>query len=104
MGMLLGNTRGSEFVIVDVFSLPIVGTETRVNAQEGGYEYIVEHQRQSALLGLSERIVGWYHSHPGHGCWLSRIDVETQRMNQLHQDPFLSIVVSTQFQPIRSIL
>jgi hypothetical protein len=22
--------------------------------------------------------VGWYHSHPGYGCWLSGIDVGTQ--------------------------
>ena len=28
--------------------------------------------------GRAENIVGWYHSHPGYGCWLSGIDVGTQ--------------------------
>ena len=24
-------------------------------------------------------VVGWYHSHPGYGCWLSGVDVNTQQ-------------------------
>jgi COP9 signalosome complex subunit 5 len=40
-----------------------------------------------------ENVLGWYHSHPGYGCWLSGIDVSTQRMNQQYQDPWLAIVV-----------
>ena len=38
-------------------------------------------------------MVGWYHSHPGYGCWLSGIDVNTQSLNQQFQDPWLAIVV-----------
>jgi proteasome lid subunit RPN8/RPN11 len=41
-----------------------------------------------------ENVVGWYHSHPGYGCWLSGIDVATQKTNQMFQDPFLAVVVS----------
>jgi 26S proteasome regulatory subunit N11 len=26
-----------------------------------------------------EMVVGWYHSHPGFGCWLSGVDVNTQQ-------------------------
>ena len=37
--------------------------------------------------------MGWYHSHPGYGCWLSGIDCSTQMMQQKFQDPFLAIVV-----------
>ena len=40
-----------------------------------------------------ENVIGWYHSHPGYGCWLSGIDVSTQMLNQQYQDPFLAIVV-----------
>ena len=25
----------------------------------------------------AEVVVGWYHSHPGFGCWLSFVDVKT---------------------------
>lgn len=45
-------------------------------------------------VGRKENVVGWYHSHPGYGCWLSGIDVSTQMTNQAFQDPFLSVVVS----------
>lgn len=27
-----------------------------------------------------EMVVGWYHSHPGFGCWLSGVDVNTQQV------------------------
>ena len=25
-------------------------------------------------------VVGWYHSHPGFGCWLSGTDINTQQV------------------------
>lgn len=37
--------------------------------------------------------MGWYHSHPGYGCWLSGIDVTTQMLNQQYQEPFLAVVI-----------
>lgn len=43
-----------------------------------------------------ENAIGWYHSHPGYGCWLSGIDVSTQMLNQQFQEPFVAIVVSIQ--------
>ena len=38
-------------------------------------------------------MVGWYHSHPGYGCWLSGIDVSTQMLNQQFTEPFLAVVI-----------
>jgi proteasome lid subunit RPN8/RPN11 len=26
----------------------------------------------------TEVVVGWYHSHPSFGCWLSSVDINTQ--------------------------
>lgn len=46
-----------------------------------------------------ENAIGWYHSHPGYGCWLSGIDVSTQMLNQNFQEPFVAIVVD----PVRTI-
>lgn len=40
-----------------------------------------------------ENAIGWYHSHPGYGCWLSGIDVSTQMLNQQFQEPFVAVVV-----------
>ena len=28
-------------------------------------------------------VVGWYHSHPGFGCWLSGVDINTQQVINL---------------------
>lgn len=47
----------------------------------------------------THHIVGWYHSHPSFGCWLSGIDVNTQELFQRSADPFLAIVVD----PIKSV-
>ncbi len=50
-------------------------------------------------IGRKENIVGWYHSHPGYGCWLSGIDCSTQMLNQQFQEPFLAVVVD----PVRTM-
>ncbi|OBZ70510.1 26S proteasome non-ATPase regulatory subunit 14 [Grifola frondosa] len=45
----------------------------------------VDHVFQQKMVdmlkqtGRSETVVGWYHSHPGFGCWLSSVDVNTQQ-------------------------
>ncbi|POI25845.1 hypothetical protein CIB84_010406, partial [Bambusicola thoracicus] len=43
-------------------------------------------------VGRLENAIGWYHSHPGYGCWLSGIDVSTQMLNQQFQEPFVAVV------------
>ena len=43
MGMLQGKVMGDTFVIVDTFALPVEGTETRVNAAEGAYPYMISY-------------------------------------------------------------
>jgi len=55
------------------------------------YGVFVDEEKQAGRL---ENAIGWYHSHPGYGCWLSGIDVNTQINNQTYQDPFVAVVVS----------
>ena len=93
MGVMQGKVIGDTFIVIDAFALPVEGTETRVNAQAEAYEYMVDFLETSKLAGRHENIVGWYHSHPGYGCWLSGIDVTTQMTNQRYQEPFLAVVV-----------
>ncbi|KAL1189958.1 COP9 signalosome complex subunit 5b [Cardamine amara subsp. amara] len=93
MGLMQGKTDGDAIIVMDAFALPVEGTETRVNAQADAYEYMVEYSQTNKLAGRLENVVGWYHSHPGYGCWLSGIDVSTQRLNQQHQEPFLAVVI-----------
>jgi COP9 signalosome complex subunit 5 len=99
MGLLQGRIRGDAFLLTDCFRLPVEGTETRVNAGESANEYMVEFTELNEETRFSNDLVcGWYHSHPGYGCWLSGIDVATQSLYQGHQDPFVAIVID----PLRS--
>lgn len=81
------------FIVLDSYALPVEATETRVNALGDAYGYVVQYLASLRKVGRNENIVGWYHSHPGYGCWLSRIDIGTQTQNQAFQDPFLAVVI-----------
>jgi COP9 signalosome complex subunit 5 len=93
MGLMLGYVQHETFIVTDALRLPVEGTETRVNAQSEADEYMVKFLEQSREAGQLENAVGWYHSHPGYGCWLSGIDVGTQATQQMFQDPFLAVVI-----------
>lgn len=93
MGLMQGYVDGTTLVVTDAFRLPVEGTETRVNAQDEANEYLVEYLKLCRDQGRMENVIGWYHSHPGYGCWLSGIDVSTQAMQQTFNDPFVAIVV-----------
>ena len=94
MGLMQGYTDGDTIVITDAFGLPVEGTETRVNAQEDANEYMIQYLQSSRDQGSrQENVVGWYHSHPGYGCWLSGIDVDTQKLQQQFNDPFVAVVI-----------
>lgn len=99
MGMLQGKVIQDTFIVMDSFALPVEGTETRVNAQAEAYEYMVDFADTNKSVHRLENVVGWYHSHPGYGCWLSGIDCGTQMLNQQYQEPFLAVVVD----PVRTM-
>jgi COP9 signalosome complex subunit 5 len=93
MGLMLGSVQGDTFIVTDSFRLPVEGTETRVNAQDEANEYMVNYLEKLRESGRPEVPVGWYHSHPGYGCWLSGIDVQTQALQQSYSEPFLAVVI-----------
>ncbi|KAI0264646.1 Mov34-domain-containing protein [Gloeopeniophorella convolvens] len=93
MGLMQGKVVGHSLVVMDSFALPVQGTETRVNAANEANEYMVQYIQESEKVGRLENAIGWYHSHPGYGCWLSGIDVNTQMNNQKFQDPFVAVVI-----------
>lgn len=99
MGLMQGKVDGDTFIVLDAFALPVEGTETRVNAGNEAIEYTNVYTELAAKVGRMENVVGWYHSHPGFGCWLSGIDVSTQMTNQLYQDPFMAVVID----PLKTI-
>merc|ERR1712086_1185763 len=44
-------------------------------------------------------VVGWYHSHPGFGCWLSGVDINTQQSFEALNQRAVAVVVD----PIQSV-
>lgn len=92
MGLMQGKIAGDTFIVTDAFRLPVEGTETRVNASEEANEYVIRYMESGRNNNRHENAVGWYHSHPGYGCWLSGIDVATQ-ITQQYQGPFLAVVI-----------
>lgn len=46
-----------------------------------------------------EMVVGWYHSHPGFGCWLSGVDVNTQQSFEALNQRAVAVVID----PIQSV-
>lgn len=94
MGLMTGYVSGTSLIVTDALRLPVEETETRVNAHEQAEEYMVNYLGMSREGGgRLENSVGWYHSHPGYGCWLSGIDVSTQLLHQTYEDPFVAVVI-----------
>ena len=53
----------------------------------------------SLLIYRPEVVVGWYHSHPGFGCWLSGVDINTQQSFEQLNPRAVAVVVD----PIQSV-
>lgn len=96
MGYIQGKVEGDTFFVFDTFILPVEASETRVVALEDSYSYITKYLEMASAVGRNEAAIGWYHSHPGYGCWLSGIDIATQRLQQA-AGPFVAIVVKPLF-------
>lgn len=98
MGYLRGKVIDNTVWVTDAYALPVEGTETRVNAGSEALEYQGKYEDLNEIIKKQEGVVGWYHTHPNYGPWLQGIDVNTQRLMQQVQDPFIAIVLD----PIRT--
>ena len=98
MGLMLGDYVDDYTVkCIDVFSMPQSGTETTIESIDEGFQVkMVEMLKQT---GRNEIVVGWYHSHPGFGCWLSSTDIGTQQTFEKQVPRTVAVVVD----PIQSV-
>ena len=98
MGLMLG-----EFVddftvrVIDVFAMPQSGTGVSVEAVDHVFQQKMMEMLQQT--GRPEAVVGWYHSHPGFGCWLSSVDINTQQSFEQLTPRAVAVVVD----PIQSV-
>ena len=92
MGLLLGTVYrhgGRDYVLVrDVVTTDLDASLVSVRFDRQGFEKLFESLDD---IGFDYLIVGWYHSHPGHGCFLSQTDVDTQV--SMFNRPFHSALV-----------
>jgi len=98
MGLMLGEFVDEYTIVVkDVFAMPQSGTGVSVEAVDPVFQMkMLEMLKQT---GRPEMVVGWYHSHPGFGCWLSGVDVNTQQSFEALNARAVAVVVD----PIQSV-
>jgi len=98
MGLMLGEFIDDYTIkVVDVFAMPQSGTGVSVEAVDP----VFQQQMVSMLnqTGRSETVVGWYHSHPGFGPWLSSVDINTQQSFEQLNSRAVAVVVD----PVQSV-
>lgn len=98
MGLMLGDFVDDFTVkVVDVFSMPQTGNSVSVEAVDPVFQTkMLDMLKQT---GRPETVVGWYHSHPGFGCWLSGTDINTQQSFEQLNPRAVGVVVD----PIQSV-
>uniref|UniRef100_A0A8R1DYZ4 MPN domain-containing protein n=1 Tax=Caenorhabditis japonica TaxID=281687 RepID=A0A8R1DYZ4_CAEJA len=98
MGLMLGQFVDDYTInVLDVFAMPQSGTSVTVESVDPVYQ--TKHMDLLKLVGRTENVVGWYHSHPGFGCWLSSVDVNTQQSFEALHPRAVAVVVD----PIQSV-
>jgi 26S proteasome regulatory subunit N11 len=116
MGLMLGEFVDDYTVrVVDVFAMPQSGTGVSVEAVDPVFQTkMMDMLRQTGRYGRTclttllfsmltqtrpETVVGWYHSHPGFGCWLSSVDINTQQSFEQLTPRAVAVVID----PIQSV-
>jgi len=98
MGLMLGEFVDDYTVqVIDVFAMPQSGTTVTVESVDHVFQQkMVDMLKQT---GRPEMVVGWYHSHPGFGCWLSSVDINTQQSFESLNSRSVAVVID----PIQSV-
>lgn len=80
MGFMLGEVaswhKSTYSVVRDVATTELRSSASKVRFDPNAFPKLFVGLDGS---GFDYVLVGWYHSHPGHTCFLSRTDLETQR-------------------------
>ncbi|MFH0972150.1 MAG: Mov34/MPN/PAD-1 family protein, partial [Candidatus Micrarchaeota archaeon] len=80
MGLLVGNVftwKGRQYVVVENF-ITAKNLPTAVSVKFTKEAFVELSKAYSAHFKDRKLIVGWIHSHPSYGCFLSQTDINTQ--------------------------
>lgn len=97
-GLMLGKFIDDYTVsVVDVFPTPQVATGTSVESIDEAFQ--AEMTQMLEITGRKEHIIGWYHSHPGFGVWLSNVDIN----QQMHWEKLNPRCIAVVVDPVQSV-
>ena len=74
MGLIIGTVNGPTMIVMDVFALPVEGSEMRMNAHEEAYEYITTYTESCKRVGKAGLKMGG----GGGGKWRCGLSVASQ--------------------------
>ena len=99
MGLMLGEFIDEYTVqVVDVFAMPQSGTGVSVEAVDPVFQTrMLDMLRQT---NRPQMVVGWYHSHPGFGCWLSGVDINVSSNSKQGDEHALEAAVCSHVRPL----
>ena len=79
-GILEGHLDGDTIWVMDVIPIPVRATNVSIEMTDASNIYMANHEEfLEKCAGVTNR-VGWFHSHPGFGTFLSGTDVKQQQI------------------------
>ncbi|MFA6329593.1 MAG: Mov34/MPN/PAD-1 family protein [Candidatus Micrarchaeia archaeon] len=94
MGLLVGRfcqSRDRSYVLVEGYvTAPNVASSVSVRFSESSFGEL--SSQLFSAVGSHQVVVGWLHSHPGLGCFLSGTDVSTQQRYFDHPQAIATVV------------
>lgn len=98
MGLMVGEVHDDYTIVCeDVFSMPQMGTTISVESVDPVYQ--LNFLNMMKQVGQEKNVIGWYHSHPGFGPWLSGTDIETAAGFEQDSARCVSVVID----PVQSV-
>ena len=90
-GILVGKLKDGELVVNGLETGRQSATHVHVTLHD---DFLIEMAEKYAER--DEKIVGWYHSHPKMGCFMSSTDIDTQRRYQALFPTAVALVIDPQ--------
>lgn len=90
IGVLIGKASGNTLVIDQAVTGEFEPGATRVTLPSRTIAKVSDKILKGEIKG---NIVGWYHSHPGYGVFMSEIDIESQRRLQQFSSEVVALVI-----------
>lgn len=92
IGVLIGKVSNSTLVIEQAVTGEFEPEAARVTLPSRTIAKICDKMIKGEIKG---NIVGWYHSHPGYGVFMSETDVESQRYLQQFSSEVVALVIDS---------